>query len=123
MLKSVKFKLFGIQKRIDFKKSRLIQGSSQMMLQTQSYCAVLLPQALIVKHTRRNKKLKAVNKMCLKLCLGWSSPWLLLSLESSCIDCAHWPPASSSRVDLLRKAERGCHCCSLMVLNRDRAPE
>lgn len=110
MSKLVKFKLLSIQKRINFFLKKAETNPRIVMtddLDPEWLLTILLLLALIVKHTRkRNKKLKAVNKMCLKLCLEWDSARLCLSLKSDCIDCAHWPPASSSRADLCRKPER-----------------
>lgn len=49
-------------------------------------CTPSLLPAFLVKHTReRNKKLKAVDKICLKLCPEWRSDWLFLSLKSAAL--------------------------------------
>lgn len=73
-------------------------------------CTPSLLPAFLVKHTReRNKKLKAVDKICLKLCPEWRSDWLFLSLVS-CFGSAQWLPVSSSRADLQRKAGHGFQC-------------
>lgn len=57
-------------------------------------CIVSLLPAFIVKNTReRNKKLKVVDKICLKLCAEWRSVWLFLSLKSASlilhVGCQH----------------------------------
>ena len=49
-------------------------------------CTASSLPAFIVKHTReRNKKLKAVDKICLKLCTEWRSDWLFVSLKSAAL--------------------------------------
>lgn len=68
-----------------------------------------------IQEETRNWKLST--KCVYNSALG-GSPWLFLSLDSNCIDCAYWPPASSSRVDLCRKAGAGFIAASWWPLSR-----
>lgn len=88
----VKFKIiFNHFKRINFKrkkeKSRSQWESSWIvpLSERTAYTVSLLP-AHIAKHTgERNKKQKAVNKICVKLCHEWGSNLAVWSLKSAAL--------------------------------------